>query len=127
MRLRLSPPELGSLKVEVSVRNGTMTARLETENNTTRSLLLDNLPALREQLAGQNIKIHTFDVDLKQDGTGNGSANPSPDFSGACQGSARSQNNPRLGASRNNDAGSAAPITNAALGPLGNGQINIVV
>ncbi|HEY2760484.1 MAG TPA: flagellar hook-length control protein FliK, partial [Pirellulales bacterium] len=95
MRLRLSPPELGSLKVEVSVRNGVMTARLETENNTTRSLLLDNLPALRERLAGQNIKIHTFDVDLKQDGTGNGSANPSPDFSGARQGSSRSPNNSR--------------------------------
>ena len=127
MRLRLSPPELGSLKVEVSVRNGTMTARLETENNTTRSLLLDNLPALRERLAGQNIKIHTFDVDLKQDGAGNGSANPSPDFSGARQGASRSQNNLRLAASRNNDASGAAPITNAAVGPLGNGQINIVV
>jgi len=64
VRMRLHPPELGSLHLEVSVRNGQMTARLETETQTARTLILDNLPALRDRLAQQNIKVQQFDVDL---------------------------------------------------------------
>ncbi len=64
VRLRLSPPELGSLRLEVTVRGGVMTARLEAEHPAARTMLLDNLPALRDRLAEQNIKIARFDVDL---------------------------------------------------------------
>lgn len=64
LKLRLSPPELGSLKLEVSVQKGELKARIEAETPTARSLLLDNLPALREKLAEQNINIKQFDVDL---------------------------------------------------------------
>ncbi len=64
VRIRLSPPELGSLRVDISVRNGMMSARVEAENLTTRNLLLDNLPALRDRLAQQDIKIEQFDVEL---------------------------------------------------------------
>ena len=64
VRLRLKPPELGGLRLEVSVRNGMMTAHIETETSAARTLLLDNLPALRERLAQQNIKVDSFDVDL---------------------------------------------------------------
>jgi flagellar hook-length control protein FliK len=64
LKLRLSPAELGSLKLEVSVQKGELRARIEAETPTARSLLLDNLPALREKLAEQNINIKQFDVDL---------------------------------------------------------------
>ena len=64
VRLRLHPPELGSLRLEVTVRNGTMTARLEVENANARATLLDNLPALRDRLAQQDIRVDRFDVDL---------------------------------------------------------------
>lgn len=64
VRLRLSPPELGSLRLEITVRNGLMTARVEAETPTARNLLLDNLPALRDRLAQQDIKIKQFDVGL---------------------------------------------------------------
>jgi flagellar hook-length control protein FliK len=64
VRLRLSPPELGAVKVEVNVQNGVMNAHLETETSAARSLLLDNLPALRDRLAQQQIKVERFDVDL---------------------------------------------------------------
>ena len=64
VRLRLSPPELGSLRVDILVRNGMMSARVEAENPTARNLLLDNLPVLRDRLAQQNIKIEQFDVEL---------------------------------------------------------------
>jgi flagellar hook-length control protein FliK len=64
IQLRLSPPALGSLKLEVKVQNGVMTARVEAENATARHLLLDNLPLLKERLAEQGIQIDSFDVDL---------------------------------------------------------------
>jgi len=64
IRLKLHPPELGSLRLEVTVRNGVMNARLEAETQTAQSMLLEHLPALRERLAEQNIRIERFDVDL---------------------------------------------------------------
>jgi flagellar hook-length control protein FliK len=67
IRLRLSPPELGSLRVEVSVRDGVMSARLEAETASARNVLLENLPALRERLAEQNIKVERFDVDVRDE------------------------------------------------------------
>ena len=64
VRLRLSPPELGSVRLEVAVRDGVMHARLEAETPGTRTLLLESLPALRERLAQQDIRLERFDVDL---------------------------------------------------------------
>lgn len=64
MRLRLSPPELGSLRMEIVVRQGNVTAHVEAETAAAREVLLDNLPALRERLAEQNIRLERFDVDL---------------------------------------------------------------
>ena len=69
IQLRLSPPELGSLKIEISVKQGVMTAQLETDTTVARNLLLDNLPALRERLAEQNISIEKFDVDVRDEGS----------------------------------------------------------
>lgn len=71
IRLRLSPPELGSLRLEIAVRNGLLSARVEAETPAARNLLLDNLPALRERLAQQDIKVKQFDVAL-MDGSAGG-------------------------------------------------------
>jgi len=71
VRLRLSPPELGALRLEVTLRNGVMHAHVEAETPAARNLLLDNLPALRDRLAEQNIKVEQFDVDLADQGTSN--------------------------------------------------------
>jgi flagellar hook-length control protein FliK len=70
LRLRLSPPELGSLRLDVSVRQGILTAHVEAETPQARLLLLDNLPALRERLLEQNIKIERFAVDLMNQSPG---------------------------------------------------------
>jgi len=70
IRLRLSPPDLGSLRLEIGVKDGLMTARLETETHAARNLLLDNLPALRDRLAEQDIKIARFDVDVADQSPG---------------------------------------------------------
>jgi flagellar hook-length control protein FliK len=84
VRLKLNPPELGSLRLEITVRNGAITARAETETPAARNLLLDNLPALRERLAQQDIKVQHFDVDLMDRGQGGmpGQASYSSDSSG---------------------------------------------
>jgi flagellar hook-length control protein FliK len=64
VRLRLSPPDLGSLRIEITVNKGEMTAHVEAETPAARNLLLDNLPGLRDRLAQHDIKIQHFDVDL---------------------------------------------------------------
>jgi flagellar hook-length control protein FliK len=66
IRLRLSPPELGSLRLDVRVQDGALVAHLQTETDAARTAILDNLPALRERLADQGVRIERFDVDLMQ-------------------------------------------------------------
>jgi flagellar hook-length control protein FliK len=46
------------------VKEGVVTAQLETESAAARTVLLDNLPALRERLAEQEIRIEKFDVNV---------------------------------------------------------------
>jgi flagellar hook-length control protein FliK len=67
LQLRLSPPELGALRLELTVHEGVLSASLEAETPAARRLLLDNLPALREKLAEQNVRVERFDVDLRRD------------------------------------------------------------
>ena len=62
--IRLSPPELGALRLEVQVREGVLTAHLQAETPEARTAILENLSALRERLADQGVRIERFDVDL---------------------------------------------------------------
>ncbi len=62
VRLRLHPPELGSVRLDLTIRNGQMTARMETETQSAQSMLLDNLPALKQRLAEHRITVERFEV-----------------------------------------------------------------
>ena len=64
LRLRLRPPELGSLRLEVSLQDGNLSARIETETQAAKTLLLDQLPQLRDRLAEQGFRVARFDVDV---------------------------------------------------------------
>ena len=64
LRLRLRPPELGAMRLEVSLQGGHLTARIETETQQARNVLLEHLPQLRERLAEQGIQVEKFDVDV---------------------------------------------------------------
>jgi len=66
IQLRLSPPELGSLRLVVQIEDRALVAHLEAETPAARTALIDNLPVLRERLAEQGVRIHRFDVDLMQ-------------------------------------------------------------
>ncbi|MBA4019638.1 MAG: hypothetical protein C0483_20935 [Pirellula sp.] len=70
LQLRLSPPELGSLRLQVKMTDGALSARLEAETPQAQQVLMDSLPQLRERLADQNIRVERFDVDLMQSGGG---------------------------------------------------------
>lgn len=66
VRLRLSPPELGSLRLDVRVQDGALVAHVQTETDAAKAAIIDNLPALRDRLAEQGVRIERFDVDLMQ-------------------------------------------------------------
>lgn len=74
IRIQLTPPEMGTLRLEITIERGEITARLETDTQDARNLLLDNLPHLRERLEQQNIKINRFDVEYNAGSDGSGPA-----------------------------------------------------
>lgn len=76
LRLRLSPPELGSLTLDITVRQGLLSARVTAETSTARTLLLDGLPELRDRLAQQEMRIEQFEVALRDESPGGLPQNP---------------------------------------------------
>lgn len=70
IRLRLSPPELGSLRLDLQIRDNAIIARVEAETTQARSILLESLPLLRERLAAQGMQVERFDVDLSGQSSG---------------------------------------------------------
>lgn len=68
IQMRLSPPELGSLKISITTQHGVLSAQVEADTAAARNVILDNLPALRERLAEQQIRLERFDVDVRRDG-----------------------------------------------------------
>jgi flagellar hook-length control protein FliK len=66
VRVRLSPPELGDLEVNVSRREEGSVARIESHTAATHQLLLEHLPSLRESLAQSGIPVHEIEVAFRQ-------------------------------------------------------------
>ena len=68
VRMRLHPEELGSLRLQVTMRGDGMHARIEAESAEARNILMDQLPALRERLAQQEIRLVRLDIDYSPGG-----------------------------------------------------------
>lgn len=62
--LRLTPPELGTLQIEIAIDNGTVSARLETQTASARRILTENLPQLKEALAQHGATVERVEVFL---------------------------------------------------------------
>jgi flagellar hook-length control protein FliK len=123
LQLRLSPPELGSLRLELTVKDGVMTAVLETETTAARRVLLDHLPALRDRLAEQNIRVERFDVDVRRDGGGS----QADDRAAQHQQQQPDQPPPRRPAMTQSQIGEPAPRETTAVNKGNNDtQINLV-
>lgn len=66
INLKLHPPQLGSLNVQVRLEGRTMTAKLTTESVAARDVILESLPVLRGRLAEQGFEISQFQVDVAE-------------------------------------------------------------
>ena len=64
LRIRLHPPELGALQIEVSVRDGVLTARLEVQTPSTRQVILENMSLLRDALSQNGMAVERISVQL---------------------------------------------------------------
>ena len=60
--LRLSPENLGELKVNLRMENQRLTVEIVTDNRIVRDALLQHSDTLKDSLAKQNIKMDSFDV-----------------------------------------------------------------
>ena len=123
VRLRLSPPELGSMRLEVTIRDGVLTARMETETQAAKNLLLDHMPVLRERLAEQNIRVERFEVDLMQQHSGGLPDRPGENTDGSQY---RQQHQPIP--NRRTVETPTSPVTaKRTVAAAGNSQLNIVI
>jgi flagellar hook-length control protein FliK len=64
LRVRLSPPELGTLQIEVSARNGVLSVRLDVQTATAHQVILENLPLLHDALAQHGTTVERIDVQI---------------------------------------------------------------
>ena len=72
VRLRLHPPELGSLQMSLRMEAGQVFAKLEVENTTARDALLNNVQTLKDRMAEQGMKVAAFEVEVSTDSSGLG-------------------------------------------------------
>ena len=69
MELQLNPPSLGKLRIQVAEVDGELTAKIEAQTQTARSLLVEQLPALSRHLVEHGIQIQRVVVDEMNTGT----------------------------------------------------------
>ncbi len=62
--LKLHPPQLGALNVQVRMEGRSMAAKLTTESGAARDAILESLPVLRKRLAEQGFDISSFQVEV---------------------------------------------------------------
>lgn len=66
LQIRLNPPELGALHIEVAIRDGLLSAKLEVQTTAARQALSDNLAQLRDSIAQTGAAVDRIDVQLAQ-------------------------------------------------------------
>lgn len=64
VQLRLHPPELGSLSMQVRLEGRNMIAQMTTESAAAREVILESLPQLRSRLAQQGFEVTQITVDV---------------------------------------------------------------
>ena len=64
IRLQLKPPELGTLRVEMDIKDNILKLGMITENSSVKELLLSNIHELREALVEQGVKLERIDIQI---------------------------------------------------------------
>lgn len=68
IRMQLNPPALGHLRLDLGVRDGVLSARLQTETQAAQVVLQTHLDTLRDSLEQQGIIVGTFEISVRQQG-----------------------------------------------------------
>jgi len=81
VRMMLQPPRLGSVRIELSVKDGVLNAFFETQTQAARHAISGNLPQLKAALENQGIEVGGFNVTVEQESgqsrfTGDGGSLP---------------------------------------------------
>jgi len=66
-RLHITPPELGKLDINLTVKNGHIHANLSAENAAVKEIIEANLNQLKQQLNNQGLTVDKFDVMVGHD------------------------------------------------------------
>ncbi|MFH1022441.1 MAG: flagellar hook-length control protein FliK [Planctomycetota bacterium] len=64
VQIRLNPPQLGYLRMELAMRDGVLSANFQTETPAARHILQNHLPELKESLAQSGIQLGGFSVSV---------------------------------------------------------------
>lgn len=64
LKIRLSPPELGTLQIEVSLKNGEYSAKLEVQNRHAQKVINDNIAQLKDALTKTGVSLDRIDVHI---------------------------------------------------------------
>jgi len=118
--IRLDPPNLGVLKVSVTLDNGTLTAEFQSASSVVRDLLKGNLDKLKTALQGQGVAVDRLAVDAPPDAGGTGQ-NPQASFGSAAhdgRSAGQYQQDPRSGQQRSGGEGFARLFSQAQEAPL---------
>ena len=62
--LRLTPPELGLVKIEMAVRDGAVSAKFTAQTESVRNLLMDQMSNLRQAMDRQGLTVEKFEVQV---------------------------------------------------------------
>jgi flagellar hook-length control protein FliK len=64
LNIELDPEQLGKIEMELTSRDGTVTARLTAESTTAKAKLEELAPQIKEQLVGQGVNLSEITVDI---------------------------------------------------------------
>jgi flagellar hook-length control protein FliK len=67
VRIRLHPPELGTLQMTLKFEATQVTAQFEVENRVARDALLGNAQVLKDRLKEQGLEVQKFEVEIRSD------------------------------------------------------------
>jgi flagellar hook-length control protein FliK len=73
LRVRLEPPALGKIQIEVQADSGAVSARLEVQTPAARQTLLDNISLLHQAIGQTGATVSRIDIEVatpQQDSTG---------------------------------------------------------
>lgn len=77
--LRLTPPQMGTVRIQLQMHNGTVNAQFHAETESTRALLNQQISHLRSALEQQGLTVERLGVQLMQPTSGSSLQNESQD------------------------------------------------